>query len=53
MHVVCRYLYVASCRRSIDDSPYTTDIYVEEGAAGKTGISAIIVMDGIADAQVT
>ncbi|CAM9195943.1 unnamed protein product, partial [Hapterophycus canaliculatus] len=35
-----------------DDSPYTTDIILEEGAAGKTDIDAIVVMDGISDAWV-
>lgn len=40
-------------RYSIDDSPYTTDILVEEGAAGITDIDAIVVMDGISDARVS
>ncbi|CAM9933566.1 unnamed protein product [Pylaiella littoralis] len=35
-----------------DDSPYTTDIQLEEGAAGKTDIDAILVMDDIQDALV-
>lgn len=39
-------------RYSIDDSPYTTNIQLEEGAAGKTDIGAIVVMDGISDASV-
>lgn len=39
-------------RFSIDDSPYTTDIQLEDDAAGKTDIGAIVVMDGISDARV-
>ncbi|CAM9647481.1 unnamed protein product [Ectocarpus fasciculatus] len=35
-----------------DDSPYTTDIYLEEGAAGDTDVDAMIVMDGISDARI-
>ncbi|CAM9695160.1 unnamed protein product [Ectocarpus sp. 6 AP-2014] len=38
---------------SIDDSPYTTDIILEDGAAGKTDTAAIIVMDGISDARLS
>lgn len=40
-------------RYSIDDSPYTTDIQLEEGAAGKTDIDAMVVMDGISGARVS
>ncbi|CAM9345645.1 unnamed protein product [Scytosiphon promiscuus] len=39
-------------RYSIDDSPYTTDIQLEEDAAGNTDIGAIVVMDGISDARI-
>eukprot|EP00752_Nemacystus_decipiens_P014959 g13318.t1 len=41
-----------NARYSIDDSPYTTDILVEEGAAGKTDIDAVVVMDGISGARI-
>lgn len=40
-------------RYHFDDSPYTTDIYLEEGAAGNTDVDAMIVMDGISDARVS
>lgn len=40
-------------RSSIDDSPYTTDIILEDGAAGKTAIGPIVVIDGISDARVS
>ncbi|CAM9987865.1 unnamed protein product, partial [Hapterophycus canaliculatus] len=43
---------VLNGRYSIDDSPYTTNIQLEEGAAGKTDIAAMVVMDGIADAEI-
>ncbi|CAM9225071.1 unnamed protein product [Ectocarpus fasciculatus] len=33
-----------------DDDPNTTDIQLEEGAAGNTDIDAIVVMDGLSDA---
>ena len=36
-----------------DDAPYTTDIQLEESAAGNTDMEAIIVMDGISDAWVS
>lgn len=36
-----------------DDAPYTTDIQLEEGAAGKIDVDAILVMDGIEDAWVS
>lgn len=39
-------------RYSQDDFPYTTELTLEEGAAGKTDVPAIIVMDGISDARV-
>ncbi|CAN0365496.1 unnamed protein product, partial [Ectocarpus fasciculatus] len=42
-----------NARFSIDDSPYTTDIILEDGAAGKTDTAAMIVMDGISDARLT
>ncbi|CAM9126140.1 unnamed protein product [Scytosiphon promiscuus] len=38
--------------RFSDDPPNTTDIILEEGAAGNTDIDAIIVMDGISDATI-
>lgn len=40
-------------RYSPDDSPFTTELTLEEGAAGKTDVSAIIVMDGISGAEVS
>lgn len=39
-------------RFSIDDSPYITNLLLEEGAAGKTDVAAMVVMDGIVDAEV-
>ena len=39
-------------RFSDDDAPNTTDIQLEESAAGNTDVEAIIVMDGISDAWV-
>ncbi|CAM9878861.1 unnamed protein product [Ectocarpus sp. 12 AP-2014] len=42
-----------NARFSIDDSPYTTNIILEDGAAGKTDTAAIIVMDGISDARLS
>lgn len=46
--------YCCSPRRrySIDDSPYTTDILLDAGAAGKTSIGPIVVIDGVSDASV-
>eukprot|EP00903_Cladosiphon_okamuranus_P018639 g17154.t1 len=41
-----------NARYSIDDSPYVTDIFVEEGAAGITDVDAVVVMDGISDARI-
>lgn len=35
-----------------DDWPYTTELILEEGAAGKTDVAALVVMDGIQDAKV-
>lgn len=35
-----------------EDSPYFTGIFLEDGAAGKTDIDAIVVMDGISNAKV-
>lgn len=40
------------CRYSQDDFPYTTELTLEEGAAGKTDIPALIVMDDITNAEV-
>eukprot|EP00903_Cladosiphon_okamuranus_P020463 g18782.t1 len=37
---------------SIDDSPNTTDIQLEESAAADTDMEAIVVMDGISDAWI-
>ncbi|CAM9688722.1 unnamed protein product [Scytosiphon promiscuus] len=34
-----------------DEDPYFTGIILEEGAAGKTDIDAMVVMDGISDAK--
>lgn len=53
----CRYPPADSrcifCARFTDDDfPYSTDIVLEEGAAGNTDIDAIIVMDDISDAWV-
>lgn len=45
--------HLSSGSFSIDDSPYTTDILLEDGAAGNTDIAAIVVFDGVADAQVS
>lgn len=36
-----------------DDYPHRTGINLEEGAAGKTDIDAIVVMDGISDVRVS
>lgn len=36
-----------------DDAPWFTGIYLQEGAAGKTDIDAIVVMDGISNAKVS
>lgn len=45
-------LHISLLRYSIDDGPHTTDILLEEDAAGKTSIGPIIVADGISDAGV-
>ncbi|CAM9670164.1 unnamed protein product [Ascophyllum nodosum] len=37
---------------SIDDSPHTTDLILEDDAAGNTAIDAIIVVDGVTDAVI-
>lgn len=50
--VHCHVPAAPAYRFSIDDSPYTTDLILEEGAAGKTDVAALIVMDGISDARV-
>ncbi|CAM9674797.1 unnamed protein product [Sphacelaria rigidula] len=39
-------------RYSDDDGPFTTDILLEQGAAGNTDIPAIVVMDGISNAVI-
>lgn len=39
--------------RSGDDPPNETRFIVEEGAAGKTGVDAIIVFDGVTNAIVS
>ena len=39
-------------RYSIDDSPYITDILLEDGATDNSAISAILVADGISDSKV-
>lgn len=40
-------------RYTQDDFPYTTELTLEEGAAGKTNVAALIVMDGITNAEVS
>lgn len=35
-----------------EDDPYFTGIFLMEGAAGKTGVDAMVVMDGISNAKV-
>lgn len=40
-------------RFSHDDQPGTTEVFLEEGAAGKTAVDAVLVMDGISDAKVS
>eukprot|EP00752_Nemacystus_decipiens_P014961 g13320.t1 len=37
---------------SEDDAPNTTDIQLEESAAGSTDVEAIVIMDGISDAWI-
>lgn len=39
-------------RFSGDDAPYSTDIILQEGAAGNTDIGPIIVFDGVENARV-
>lgn len=39
-------------RFSIDDSPYTTEFILEEGAAGNSEEPAMVVFDGIENAKV-
>ncbi|CAM9649069.1 unnamed protein product [Ascophyllum nodosum] len=39
-------------RYTDDDAPFTTDIQLDDGAAGNTAVDAIIVMDGISDAKI-
>lgn len=46
------HLLHVSCSFS-EDSPFFTGIFLEEGAAGKTDIDAIVVMDGISNAKVS
>lgn len=46
-------IFINCCTRySIDDSPYITDILLEDGATDNSAISAILVADGISDAKV-
>lgn len=40
-------------RFSHDDQPGVTEVFLEEGAAGKTAVDAVLVMDGISDAYVS
>lgn len=40
-------------RYTDDDAPFTTDILLQEGAAGNTDVDAIVVMDGISDALIS
>lgn len=42
----------SSPRFSHDDQPGVTEVFLEEGAAGKTDVDAVLVMDGISDAKV-
>ena len=44
---------VGKLRYTQDDFPYTTELTLEEGAAGKTDVPALIVMDGITNAEVS
>eukprot|EP00752_Nemacystus_decipiens_P013409 g11873.t1 len=37
---------------SHDDQPGTTEVYLEEGAAGNTAVEAVLVIDGVSDAKV-
>lgn len=46
-------LLLTTIRYSIDDSPHTTDIILEEGGTDSSAISAIVVVDGISDAKVS
>ncbi|CAN0405209.1 unnamed protein product, partial [Ascophyllum nodosum] len=39
-------------RYTDDDAPFTTDIQLDDDAAGNTAVNAIIVMDGISDAKI-
>lgn len=39
-------------RYSIDDSPYYTGILLQEGAAGKTDVAAMVLFDGVENAMV-
>ena len=39
--------------RASEDPPYITEFFLEDGAAGKTAIDAIIVVDGVTDAVVS
>ena len=45
--------FVRVTRFSHDDQPGTTEVFLEEGAAGKTAVDAVLVMDGISDAKVS
>ena len=45
--------YIFWKRYTQDDWPYTTELILEEGAAGKTDIAALVVMDGIMNARVS
>ncbi|CAM9670498.1 unnamed protein product [Ascophyllum nodosum] len=38
--------------RASEDPPYITEFFLEDGAAGKTAIDAIIVVDGVTDAVI-
>ena len=46
-------LSVLLFRFSDDDSPFSTNIQLDDSAAGNTAVDAIIVIDGIADAKVS
>lgn len=50
---VVPYIRLSACSFNGDEPPYFTGIFLQEGAAGKTDIGAIVVMDGISNAKVS
>ena len=53
MPLIRSTLPVLLFRYTDDDAPFTTDIQLDDDAAGNTAVNAIIVMDGISDAKVS